>query len=68
MIDDIVEQVGEDNVLQVVTDNEANYKAAGVCGEDVVYCIRGDFPLIRVLRMVDSDEKPAMGYIYEEME
>jgi hypothetical protein len=29
MIDDIIEEVGEDNVLQVVTDNVANYKAAG---------------------------------------
>ncbi|XP_058775073.1 uncharacterized protein LOC131649323 [Vicia villosa] len=35
--------------------------------KDVVYCIRGAFPLIRVLCMVDSDEKPAMGFIYEEM-
>jgi len=24
--------------------------------------------LIKVLRMVDSDEKPAMGFIYEEMD
>ncbi|PKI39183.1 hypothetical protein CRG98_040429 [Punica granatum] len=29
MIDDIVEQVGEENVIQIVTDNAANYKAAG---------------------------------------
>nr|XP_007153622.1 hypothetical protein PHAVU_003G051000g [Phaseolus vulgaris]ESW25616.1 hypothetical protein PHAVU_003G051000g [Phaseolus vulgaris] len=29
MIDDIVEEVGENNVIQVVTDNAANYKAAG---------------------------------------
>ncbi|XP_044955032.1 uncharacterized protein LOC123405398 [Hordeum vulgare subsp. vulgare] len=29
MIDEIVEIVGEDNVVQVVTDNAANYKAAG---------------------------------------
>uniref|UniRef100_A0A8R7R0G4 DUF659 domain-containing protein n=1 Tax=Triticum urartu TaxID=4572 RepID=A0A8R7R0G4_TRIUA len=29
MLDDIVEQVGEDNVVQIVTDNAANYKAAG---------------------------------------
>jgi hypothetical protein len=29
MLDDVVEIVGEDNVVQVVTDNAANYKAAG---------------------------------------
>lgn len=29
MFDDTVEKVGEDNVVQVVTDNGANYKAAG---------------------------------------
>lgn len=29
MLDDIVEKVGEENVVQVVTDNAANYKAAG---------------------------------------
>jgi len=29
MIDDIVEEVGENNVIQVVTDNAANYKAVG---------------------------------------
>ncbi|WOK98166.1 hypothetical protein Cni_G06876 [Canna indica] len=28
MLDDIMEQVGEENVVQVVTDNAANYKAA----------------------------------------
>ena len=29
MMDDVVEEVGEENVIQVVTDNAANYKAAG---------------------------------------
>ncbi|XP_050897332.1 uncharacterized protein LOC127104174 [Lathyrus oleraceus] len=29
MINDIVEEVGEENVIQVVTDNAANYKVAG---------------------------------------
>ncbi|XP_059660034.1 ATP-dependent RNA helicase DEAH13-like isoform X3 [Cornus florida] len=29
MLDEIVEKVGEDNVVQVVTDNASNYKAAG---------------------------------------
>lgn len=29
MIDQIVEEVGEENVVQIVTDNAANYKAVG---------------------------------------
>jgi hypothetical protein len=29
LMDDIVEEVGEDNVVQIVTDNATNYKAAG---------------------------------------
>ena len=29
MVDDIVDKVGEENVVQVITDNAANYKAAG---------------------------------------
>ncbi|GAU41171.1 hypothetical protein TSUD_89670, partial [Trifolium subterraneum] len=29
MIDDVVQEVGEENVVQIVTDNAANYKAAG---------------------------------------
>lgn len=35
---------------------------------NVLNCMRGAFPLIRVKRMVDSDEKPTMGFIYEEMD
>ncbi|GAU29429.1 hypothetical protein TSUD_149990 [Trifolium subterraneum] len=29
MIDDVVQEVGEENVVQIATDNAANYKAAG---------------------------------------
>ncbi|XP_042466180.1 uncharacterized protein LOC122048713 [Zingiber officinale] len=29
MLDDVVEKVGEENVVQIVSDNAANYKAAG---------------------------------------
>ena len=29
MLDEVVEEIGEENVVQVVTDNAANYKAAG---------------------------------------
>jgi len=36
--------------------------------KNILYCLRGAMPLIKVLRMVDSDEKPAMRFIYEEMD
>jgi stage V sporulation protein SpoVS len=32
---------------------------------DVITCIKAAYPLIKVLRLVDSDEKPAIGFIYE---
>jgi hypothetical protein len=35
---------------------------------DVTICIKAAFPLIKVLRLVDSDEKPAMGFIYKAMD
>ncbi|XP_073268810.1 uncharacterized protein [Populus alba] len=35
---------------------------------DVTTCIKAAYPLIKVLRLVDSDEKPAMGFIYEAMD
>jgi len=36
--------------------------------KNILNCLRGALPLIKVLRMVDSDEKPTMGFIYEEMD
>ncbi|XP_068498554.1 uncharacterized protein [Phaseolus vulgaris] len=148
MMDNIVEEVGEDNVIQVVTDNAANYKDAGQmlmtkrkklfwtpCAahcvdlmledyekkisiheetipkgclhenkgalikmftsdewksskfaktndgkiveevvldqnfwKNVIICLKGALPLIEVLRLVDSDQKPTMGFIYEAMD
>ncbi|XP_052302022.1 uncharacterized protein LOC127904109 [Populus trichocarpa] len=141
ILDVIVERIGEENVVQVVTDNAANYKAAGQllmekrkslfwtpCAahcidliledfekklevhqvtiakgrritsyiysrtilismlrfakieegkriqncvldnrfwHDVTICIKAAFPLIKVLRLVDSDEKPVMSFIYK---
>ncbi|XLU31936.1 hypothetical protein S245_068002, partial [Arachis hypogaea] len=38
-----------------------------VLWKEVVICLRAAYPLLHVLRMVDSEEKPAMGFIYEEM-
>ena len=36
--------------------------------KDIGICCNGAFPLIKVLRLVDSDEQPAMGFIYEAMD
>ncbi|XP_074318448.1 uncharacterized protein LOC141655260 [Silene latifolia] len=33
----------------------------------VVTCLKAALPLVKVLHMVDSDENPAMGFIYEAM-
>ncbi|KAI5437809.1 hypothetical protein KIW84_023793 [Lathyrus oleraceus] len=114
MMDDIVEEVGEENVVQIVTDNAANYKLAGqmlmdkrnklywtpcaahcidlmledfeskipmhkeiiASGKKItayIYARTGLITLLHhytegVLRMVDSDEKATMDYIYEAMD
>ncbi|KAF7801631.1 zf-BED domain-containing protein/DUF659 domain-containing protein/Dimer_Tnp_hAT domain-containing protein [Senna tora] len=91
MLDEIVEQAGEENVVQVITDNAANYKAAGqllmqkrkrLCWIPcAAHCIdlrtmlitmlkhfTKAYPLIKVLRLVNVDDNPAMGFIYEEMD
>ena len=36
--------------------------------KNVVICLKGSIRLIKVLRVVDSDAEPAMGFIYEEMD
>ncbi|VFQ89725.1 unnamed protein product, partial [Cuscuta campestris] len=33
--------------------------------KSIVICLKGALPLIEVLRLVDSDEHPAMGFLYE---
>jgi hypothetical protein len=35
---------------------------------DVTICIKAAYPLIKVLRLIDSNEKPAMGFIYKAMD
>ena len=35
--------------------------------KNIVVCLKGANPLIKVLRLVNSDEKPAMGFIYKEI-
>ncbi|KAF3795987.1 hypothetical protein EJ110_NYTH02688 [Nymphaea thermarum] len=68
---EIIKEVGEKNVVQVVTDNVANYKAACMKIKEInsfkhifwthcaVHCL--------VLRVVDSNEKPVMGFLYNYM-
>ena len=34
----------------------------------IKYCLKCVIPLVKVLRLVDGDTKPAMGYIYEAMD
>ncbi|XP_057418316.1 uncharacterized protein LOC130712501 [Lotus japonicus] len=36
--------------------------------KDTLNCLRDDYPLIKVLRIVNSNQKPSMRYIYEEMD
>ena len=35
---------------------------------DVVYALKAIGPLVSVLRLVDNEKKPAMGFIYEAMD
>lgn len=35
---------------------------------DVIYALKAMGPLVKVLRLVDNERKPAMGYIYESMD
>ncbi|KAJ0089587.1 hypothetical protein Patl1_14272 [Pistacia atlantica] len=127
LLDSVVEEIGEEHVVQVVTNGASNYVAAGdkelarpavtrfatsfltlscimdskltlrsmfaseewansthtttVKGKKVVDIILSDTrfwksiqfalkcvdPLVEVLRLVDGDAKPAIGYIYEAM-
>nr|KYP37329.1 hypothetical protein KK1_041470 [Cajanus cajan] len=116
MLDDVVEEVGEENVVHIVTDNAANYKAAGEMlmkkrtklywtpcaahcidlmledfekkiplhsetiagGRRITSYIYGRTSLIALLHKFTkgsdlirpglTHEKPAMGFIYEEMD
>ncbi|KAI3818669.1 hypothetical protein L1987_12484 [Smallanthus sonchifolius] len=54
MINEVIEDVGEANILQFITDNGSNFKAAGKILEE-------KHPKI----LVDTEEKPSMGYIYD---
>ncbi|XP_028093325.1 uncharacterized protein LOC114293451 [Camellia sinensis] len=132
MLDDIVNEIGEENVVQVVTDSASAYVGAGrllevkrtklfwfpcaahcldlmlsnidrklqlramfaseewarssystsvnakkaqgtILGDArfwkaIKYCLKCVLPLVKILRLVDDDAKPAMGFIYEAMD
>ncbi|RVW42709.1 hypothetical protein CK203_098592 [Vitis vinifera] len=61
LMDKVVEEVGEENVVQVVTDNEASFKAA----REVQTIME---PLVKVLKLVDQDKKATLSNIYEVMD
>ncbi|GKU98298.1 hypothetical protein SLEP1_g11318 [Rubroshorea leprosula] len=85
MFDEVVKEVGVENVIQFITDNDASFKAAGkryarssvgkeVCeivledrefSSNCILIVKISKPLVRVLRLVDNEEKPSMGYLYE---
>ncbi|KAF7835821.1 uncharacterized protein G2W53_010680 [Senna tora] len=54
---EVIEWVAPSNVVHIVTDNAANYVAA----------VKIVAPIVHLLRIVDADEKPSMGYVYEGM-
>ncbi|KAH6830022.1 hypothetical protein C2S53_001313 [Perilla frutescens var. hirtella] len=107
MLNDIIQEVGESNVIQVVTNNTSIYVKAGKmlmierkhfywtpCAAHCLDLILEDIgkllriknaikkciftngyiynhlvgPLVKVLRMVDGERKPAMRYNYEAMD
>ncbi|XP_039113715.1 uncharacterized protein LOC120249272 [Dioscorea cayenensis subsp. rotundata] len=62
LFSEIVEWVGPSNVVHLVTDNASNYVAA-----DCLLMVKIAAPIIKLLRVVDADEKPSLGYVYEGM-
>ncbi|RVW83578.1 hypothetical protein CK203_039301 [Vitis vinifera] len=58
LMDKVVEEVGKENVVQVVTDNEASFKTT----EEVQTIMEH---LVKVLKLVDQDKKPILSIIYE---
>ncbi|RVW32132.1 Retrovirus-related Pol polyprotein from transposon TNT 1-94 [Vitis vinifera] len=79
-LDEVVEEIGEENVVQKKWCSSTwAKKVEGVKTRSTVlfdpnfwphvaFCIKTTVPLVSVLREVDSEERPAMGYIYELMD
>ncbi|KAI8551034.1 hypothetical protein RHMOL_Rhmol06G0153500 [Rhododendron molle] len=53
-------------ILNLMRKHTKNYNLAMLAVTR--YCLKGVLPLVKVLRLVDGDAKPAMGYIYEAMD
>eukprot|EP00253_Pinus_taeda_P032254 PITA_32254 len=66
MMEEVVQEVGEEHVVQIVTDNAANYMAAERLFEIRHPIIFG--PLVLPMKLMVDGDKPAMGYIYEAMD
>ncbi|XP_042472492.1 uncharacterized protein LOC122055179 [Zingiber officinale] len=82
MLNEIVDKVGEQNVVQLFTSDfwktsrfskiqEGKFVQKTILDgrfwRNVVTCLKAASPLIKALRLVDSKE-PAMGFIYKAME
>ncbi|KAF7841403.1 hypothetical protein G2W53_003701 [Senna tora] len=96
LFSEVIEWVGPSNVVHIVTDNAANYVAAGRLdigsmpfvssvasrASKVTIFVYNHMtflawlrkrevkivaPIVHLLRIVDADEKPSMGYVYEGM-
>jgi hypothetical protein len=48
-------------VMIIITRDDSFWKK-------VKYCLTATIPLVKVLKLVDGDAKPTMGYIYEAMD
>ncbi|XP_073263283.1 uncharacterized protein [Populus alba] len=94
MCDEVAKEMGQENIVQFVSDNESAFKTAGFTtkvesshgkskvGKEITAIILQDKdfwprrehivkvsePLMRVLRLADNEEKPAIGYLYEAMD
>ncbi|XP_048491084.1 uncharacterized protein LOC104901267 [Beta vulgaris subsp. vulgaris] len=55
-----VNSVEGKKVQRIILDTQGFWKS-------VTTCLKAALPIVKVLRMVDSDEKPAMGFIYQAM-
>ncbi|CAD6268226.1 unnamed protein product [Miscanthus lutarioriparius] len=88
LVDKAIEDIGPDNVVQVVTDNASNNMGAKKlllkkrpqifwtsCATHTINLMlqvignmaRFKKPLVKVLRLVDGDVKPSMGFVYGEL-
>ncbi|XP_030931017.1 uncharacterized protein LOC115956884 [Quercus lobata] len=70
LLDSLVQEIGEENVVQLVTDSALAYVSTGEKLMEKRHKIFWNpcAAHLKVLRLVDGDAKLAMGYIYEAMD